>query len=68
MSVNEIHDSCTPTSFLIPFPLQEIRKIKQLTMAKLIRRNTGFKSAPDNVFYQCDGRLHMECKTTATCL
>lgn len=33
---------------------QEIEKVHSLTLGKIIRLNTGFKSAPDNVLFSTD--------------
>lgn len=43
---------------------QEIDKVHSLTLGKIIRLNTGYKSAPDNVFFSaeyCAGVENFQC-------
>ncbi|XP_073248167.1 uncharacterized protein [Porites lutea] len=43
---------------------EEIDKVNSMTLGKLIRMNTGFKSAPDNVFFStqyCAGVKDFQC-------
>lgn len=51
-------------NFLFRLYSQEIDKVNSLTLGKIIRLNTEFKSAPDNVFFStdyCSGVKDFQC-------
>ena len=59
---SRIHFTCA-NFFILSCP-QEIDMVHSLTLGKIIRLNTGFKSAPDHVFFSsqyCEGVKDFQC-------